>query len=81
MFTLVSATAHWPRNEGMRCVSSTVALSAIAVMSAFQVPSSELAAAASGRASRSCCAASFWSSATVAGGVPGTEERSQSRTD
>jgi len=56
-FTFVVTAAHCPFKAGMRCASSTVELSEIVVMSAFNDPSSEVAAAASGRAARSSASA------------------------
>ena len=67
---LESATTHWARSEGTRWPSSTVAPSEIVVISEFQEPSSELAAAARGRAARSSWSASFCSCAATAGDVP-----------
>ena len=52
-FTLVFATTHCALSEGSRCPSSTSALSEMVVISEFHEPSSELASAASGRATRS----------------------------
>lgn len=56
-FTFVSTVAHCPFSDGIRCPSSTVALSEIVVMSAFIDPSAELACAANGRAARNSASA------------------------
>lgn len=55
--TLVVTVLHCPFSPGTRCASSTVAPSEIVVMSAFSMPSSDVAAAARGRAARSSASA------------------------
>ncbi len=68
MLTFVSATTHCALSEGSRWPSSTSAPSEMVVMSEFHEPSSELAWAANGRASRSSPWASrcSWAAAAAA---------------
>ena len=75
-FTLLSTMAHWPLSAGMRWASSTVALSEIVVMSEFNDPSSEVAAAANGRAARSSTSASDRKRVTSAADVDDLVESS-----